>query len=105
MIKMIYATAISFEKNDAKTVKKIVEIKLETDGNDSWTYKDKPINGWFPKERIHGWLKDNDRFEVKVNIYLYPFLEPVEDDGTKYVRSKCNNSLSDILLILLNYID
>jgi len=100
---MIYATAISFEKNDAKTVKKIVEIKLETDGNDSWTYKDKPINGWFPKERIHGWLKDNDRFEVKVNIYPYPFLEPVEDDGTKYVRSKSNNRLTDNLLSLPKY--
>ena len=41
---MIYATAISFEENDAKTVKKIVRIKLETDGNDSWKYKDKPFN-------------------------------------------------------------
>ena len=30
----------------------------------------------------------------------YPFVEPVEDDGTKYVRSKSNNRLTDNLLSL-----
>ncbi|MFL2079786.1 hypothetical protein [Marinilactibacillus psychrotolerans] len=100
---MIYATAISFEENDMKNLKKIVRVRLKTDGKDSWTIDDKPFDGWYEKEWIHGWLKKLDNFEIKVDIYPYPLLEPVEDNGTKYVRSKSNNHLTDNLLELPKY--
>jgi len=102
---MIYAKAISFNENDEKTLTSIVQIKLETDGSDSWTIDDKPIDGWFLKENIHQWLKSNDRFKIKVNESPYPYLESVEDNGTKYVRSERNRYRQDNLLELPKYVE
>lgn len=102
---MIYATAISFNKNDDKKLETIVRIKLESDKNETWKIKDKPINGWFKKEIIHGWLKNkaDEGFKIVVNIDPNPELEAVENKSVKYVRSSRNNSVKDNLLNLPSY--
>lgn len=102
---MIYATGISFKKNDVHNLKSIVQIKLETDGKDTWTIDDKKINGWFKKEIIHDWLKAHREggFKIKVKLYPYSELVPVEDEGLKYVRAAADSTDKNNLLKLETY--
>ncbi|MDZ5784612.1 DUF3892 domain-containing protein [Marinococcus luteus] len=102
---MIYATGISFKKEDVEDLKSIVRIQLESDENESWKINDEPINGWYSKETIHRWLKNygDKGFEIKVKIKPYPELEPVEDNGVRYVRSVRDDSRKNNLLSLKAY--
>lgn len=102
---MIYATGISFKKNDDHNLKSIVQIKLEADENDTWKISDKPINGWFKKEIIHNWLKDNANKGFKIQVKLEPYSElvPVEDDDAKYVRAAADSTDKNNLLKLETY--
>ena len=50
---MIYATGISFNENDVHDLKSIVQIKLESTEDETWTVDDEKIQGWYKKEAIH----------------------------------------------------
>ncbi|GEP80800.1 hypothetical protein SCA05_25930 [Staphylococcus carnosus] len=103
---MIYATGISFYKNEGnKNLKSIVRIQLESTSDESWRLDEKVIKGWYEKEKIHDWLKSNKEkdFEIKIKISPYSQLEPVENNGVKYVRAVADETLVNNLLELKNY--
>ncbi|WP_436867506.1 hypothetical protein [Mammaliicoccus sciuri] len=103
---MIYATGISFYKNEEnKNLKSIVRIQLESTSDESWKLDEKVIKGWYEKERIHNWLKSNKEkgFEIKIKISPYSLLEPVENNSVKYVRAIADETPLNNLLKLTHY--
>lgn len=57
-------------------------------------------NNYWKKEVVHDYLVTHPK-SIQVNIFPYPFLEPVESKyGEKYVRSAANDSSKDNLLQL-----
>lgn len=102
---MIYATGISFKKDAVKTLESIVRIKLEADENETWKLRDKKIDGWYSKEDIYRWLTSSREkgFKIKVKLMPYSELEPVENNGVKYVRAVADSTEKNNLLKLQNY--
>lgn len=102
---MIYATGISFKKDDVQNLESIVQIKLEADENDTWKVSGEKLNGWFKKEVIHSWLKSKreEGFKIKVKLEPYSELEPLENNGVKYVRAVADNTDRNNLLKLKTY--
>lgn len=104
---MIYATGISFEKEEIKDLKSIVRIKLESDKSENWKIDNKLINGWYKKETIHRWLVNNRGKGFQINVKLEPYseLEPVENNGIKYVRAVADSKDKNNLLNLKTYVE
>lgn len=102
---MIYATGISFKKDDIQNLESIVRIKLEADENETWKISGEKINGWYKKEDIHSWLtsKRETGFKIKVKLEPYSELEPVENNEVKYVRAVADNTDRNNLLKLKTY--
>jgi len=102
---MIYATGISFKKNAKVDLQSIVRIQLESDSAGDWKLGEESINGWYKKEDIHRWLdnKGKDGFVIKVKIEPYSNLEPVENNGVKYVRATPDGTKENNLLKLKKY--
>lgn len=102
---MIYATGISFNENDVHDLKSIVQIKLESTEDETWTFDDKKIQGWYKKEAIHIWLKSKGEqgFKIKVKLSPYSELEAVESNGVKYVRAVADDTEKNNLLKLKAY--
>lgn len=102
---MIYATGISFKKDDVQNLESIVQIKLESDEDESWKISEKKINGWYKKEDIHRWLTSSMEkgFKIKVKLMPYSELIPVKNNEVKYVRAAADNTDRNNLLKLKTY--
>ena len=56
--------------------------------------------GWFSKETLHDFLKDNPN-AIYVNVSPFPYLKPAKSIyGEKYVKSEANDYVRDNLLKL-----
>ncbi|MBO6195395.1 MAG: DUF3892 domain-containing protein [Bacilli bacterium] len=89
---MIKVTKIRMKQYSANSMKleEIKDLKLEGDLNNP---------GWFSKESIHDYIKNNNGV-VNVNIYPYPKLVAVTTATDRYVRSTPNRYGFDNLLEL-----
>lgn len=57
-------------------------------------------NGFYKKESVHDFLKNNPGATIQVNISPYPKLIPVSNNNQRYVRSEANDTTADNLLKL-----
>ncbi|MDU5861235.1 MAG: DUF3892 domain-containing protein [Enterococcus faecalis] len=57
-------------------------------------------DGFYKKEAIYDFLKNNPKSSITVDIYPYPELIPVLNGTQKYVRSEPNDTPNDNLLKL-----
>lgn len=89
MIKAVKIRMKTYCDNSLK-LEEIKDIKLEGDLTNP---------GWFSKETIHDFIKNNNGI-VNVNIYPYPKLIAVTTSSEKYVKSTPNEYGYDNLLEL-----
>ena len=89
---MIKVTKIRMKQYSGNSMRleEIKDLKLEGDLNNP---------GWFSKENIHNYIKNNNGV-VNVNIYPYPKLVSVTTATDRYVRSTPNRFGFDNLLEL-----
>lgn len=89
---MIKVTKIRMKKYSSNSIKleEIKDLKLEGDLNNP---------GWFSKESIHDYIKNNNGV-VNVDIYPYPKLVAVTTTTDRYVKSTPNRYGFDNLLEL-----
>ncbi|WP_260198703.1 DUF3892 domain-containing protein [Lacticaseibacillus paracasei] len=57
-------------------------------------------SGFYTKESIYDWLKNNSDIEVRVKIEPYPRVQPAIWKTTKYVKSQPDDTGLDNLLKL-----
>ena len=89
MIKAVKIRMKTYCDNSLK-LEEIKDIKLEGDLTNP---------GWFSKETIHDFIKNNNGI-VNVNTYPYPKLIAVTTSSEKYVKSTPNEYGYDNLLEL-----
>lgn len=91
-ILLIKATKIKmqFGKEKSSTLTEIDSIYLTGVSKD----------GYYSKEKVHDFIRNNSESPVHVNISPFPKLIAAIKNGQKYVRSEPNETTSDNLLKL-----